>query len=193
MPPHRAVFAAMLFFIAIAAAAAADKPAAPSDVPPAVGSPAPDFTLNTPDGQPITLSKLRAQSPVVLIVLRGWPGYQCPFCTKQVADFIAKRKELEQAGAQLLLVYPGPAENLKAHADEFRSARDLPKSFHFVIDPDYVFTNQYHLRWDAKGETAYPSTFVIDKQGTVRFAHTSHTHADRTTPDQVLKELAAIR
>jgi peroxiredoxin Q/BCP len=171
----------------------ADKPT-PSDVaPPAIGTMAPDFTLNTPEGEAVTLSKLSAKSPVVLIVLRGWPGYQCPICTKQVGQFVAKSKELEKAGATLLLVYPGPSEELKAHAEEFRTGKNLPANFHFVIDPDYVFTNQYHLRWNEKNETAYPSTFIVDKTGTIRYAHTSHTHGDRTSPEMVLEELGKLK
>ncbi|RPI83149.1 MAG: AhpC/TSA family protein, partial [Planctomycetaceae bacterium] len=43
--------------------------------------------------------------------------------------------------------------------------KSLPDSFHLLIDPDYDFTTLYALRWDAKGETAYPSSFVIDAKG----------------------------
>jgi peroxiredoxin len=172
---------------------AADKPAGSMDMPPVVGAVAPDFTLKTPEGEAVTLSKLMSQSPVVLIVLRGWPGYQCPICTKQVGQFVAKSKEIEKTGATVLLVYPGPSEELKAHAEEFRTGKNLPANFHFVIDPDYVVTNQYHLRWNEKNETAYPSTFILDKSRTVQYAHTSHTHADRTTPETVLEELAKLK
>ena len=62
--------------------------------PPAVGDVAPDFTLKTLDAKSIALKQLTAQSPVVLIVLRGWPGYQCPLCTRQVHDFVSQASEL---------------------------------------------------------------------------------------------------
>ena len=189
MRPVAAVALALL----ILPLSGADKPAASMDMPPQVGAIAPDFTLKTPEGEAVTLSKLTSKSPVVLIVLRGWPGYQCPICTKQVGQFVARSKEIEKAGATVLLVYPGPSEDLKAHAEDFRTGKNLPATFHFAIDPDYMFTNQYHLRWNEKNETAYPSTFVLDKTRTVRYAHTSHTHADRTTPETVLEELAKLK
>jgi len=170
---------------------AADTPM--REGPPAVNSVAPDFTLKTPEGEAFTLSKMTGESPVVLIVLRGWPGYQCPICTRQVGQFVARAKELQKTGAQLLLVYPGPAKELKAHAEEFRTGKNLPANFHFVIDPDFVFTNQYHLRWNEKNETAYPSTFILDKSRTIRYAHTSHTHDDRTSPETVLAELGKLK
>jgi hypothetical protein len=41
---------------------------------------------------PLTLAILStelAHGPVVLVMLRGWPGYQCPFCTRQFGDDIS--------------------------------------------------------------------------------------------------------
>src|SRR5215475_9101458 len=141
--------------------------------PPAVGEPAPNFTLNTLDDKQVELKQLTAKSPIVLVVLRGWPGYQCPLCTRQVNEFVPQAAEFTSAGAQVLMVYPGPAQNLQVHGEEFLRDKNWPKAFLFVTDPDYSFVNAYGLRWEARGETAYPSTFVIDKQGKVRFAHIS--------------------
>jgi peroxiredoxin len=159
--------------------------------PPAVGDAAPDFTLKTLDAKPVQLKQLTAQSPVVLVVLRGWPGYQCPLCTRQVHDFVPHASEFTSAGAKVLMVYPGPAQNLQAHAEEFLRDKNWPKDFLFVIDPEYNFTSAYGLRWDAKGETAYPSTFIIDKSQKVRFAHISKQHGDRVSAARVIKELSS--
>ena len=43
--------------------------------PPRMGTEAPDFVLKTLDNQPVCLSDLTAEGKVVLVVLRGWPGY----------------------------------------------------------------------------------------------------------------------
>ena len=163
---------------------------AESTRPPEVGQKAPDFALQTPGGERVELSKVLTDGPVVLVVLRGWPGYQCPFCTKQVGEFVGHSADLEKAGARVVLVYPGPADKLKEHAEEFAHGKGMPAGFHFLIDPDYTFTNRYGLRWDAKGETAYPSTFVIDRDSTVRFAKVSKGHGDRASVAEVLKALA---
>src|SRR6266496_4413502 len=88
-----------------------------------VGDKAPDFTLKSIDDQTVRLSELTAKGNVVLIVLRGWPGYQCPICDRQVHDFIASEAGFVEAKAQLIFVYPGPANDLKAHAEEFKSWR----------------------------------------------------------------------
>lgn len=198
--PHRILtptaFLCTLAFLAVTVPSfAADSTTQPASRPstPAVGDTAPDFSLNALDGSPIRLSTLTQQGPVVLLVLRGWPGYQCPICTKQVADFMAHQKDLQSAGARILMVYPGPSDQLKDHAEEFLHGKGLPEQFYFVIDPDFTFTNAYGLRWNAPKETAYPSTFVIDSKNIIRYAHTSHTHGDRSSAPDVLKTLSTLR
>lgn len=158
---------------------------------PDVGGKAPDFTLSTPEGVQVRLSSLNAKGKVVLIVLRGYPGYQCPYCLRQVHDFQVNAQRFAAQGVQVLLVYPGPPADLGDRAKEFLAKEgELPANFHLVIDPDYKFTNQYGLRWDAEHETAYASTFLIDRQGRVVFRKISHTHADRTNAEDILAELA---
>jgi peroxiredoxin len=157
---------------------------------PAVGTKAPDFTLSTPEGDPVRLSDLTAKGTVVLIVLRGYPGYQCPYCQRQAHDFQLNAGKFTALGAQVLLVYPGPPADLDKRAQEFLAKQgSLPTGFHLVIDPDYKFTNQYDLRWDAPNETAYPSTFLINRKGMIFFNHISHAHGDRSTAQDVLAEL----
>lgn len=158
---------------------------------PDIGQKAPDFTLSTPDGHPLSLSGFTSKATVVLVVLRGYPGYQCPYCQRQVHDFVANADKLAALNAQVLLVYPGPPAELDQRAKEFLvKQNELPANLHLVIDPDYKMTNQYALRWDAPKETAYPSTFLIDRHGVVFFRKISHSHDDRAAADDVLAELA---
>jgi thioredoxin-dependent peroxiredoxin len=157
-----------------------------AEKPPAVGDEARDFELSALGGDKVKLSKLTDAGPVVLVVLRGYPGYQCPLCTRQFGEFLDKADEFKKVGAQVVFVYPGPAEKLKERAGEFVKGKDYPAHFQFLLDPDYTFTNAYGLRWDAKNETAYPSTFVIDGKRRVTFAKVSKTHGDRSKVTDVI-------
>lgn len=161
--------------------------------PPKVGDKAADFTLESLGGEEVTLSKVTAKSPVLLVVLRGFPGYQCPICSRQVASLQGKQTAIAEAGARVLLVYPGPSADLKSKAKEFLASKVLPDHFTLLLDPNYKFTNAYHLRWNAKRETAYPSTFVIDQARKIRFAQISKTHGGRTKTETVLQELAKLK
>lgn len=158
---------------------------------PKVADQAPDFTLKTLEDKDVKLSELTAKDTVVLVVLRGWPGYPCPLCTKQVRDFTDSAGDFAKAKARVVMVYPGPSDKLKAHAKEFLGNTEWPKDFVFVTDPDFTMVNAYGLRWDAKSETSYPSTFVIDRKGVVRFAKISKGHGDRSKSGDVLEAVKA--
>jgi peroxiredoxin len=158
---------------------------------PAVGDKANDFALNTLDDKTVRLSELIHSGPVVMVMLRGWVGYQCPLCTRQVADLRAHAKQLADSGAQVVMVYPGPADGLKQHAEEFVGGKSLPSKFYFVLDPKMQLVSDWDLRWDAPNETAYPSAFVIDANGVVRFAKVSTSHGGRASANEILAALPA--
>lgn len=179
-----------LLLVAALGSTAARCPVAAAE-PPNVGQKAPDFALNTPSGEPIQLSKQIGDSTVVLVVLRGFPGYQCPYCQKQVHDFIEHAADFAAKNTKVILVYPGPPANLDQHAKEFLTQQlGLPTNVVLVIDPGYVLTNRYDLRWDAPGETAYPSTFILDRKGLIISEKISHGHGDRTSASDVLARIS---
>lgn len=183
--------AAVLFSIGTGGALGASQvPAVPGGVP-TVGDVAPSFALPSMSGETVRLAEVLKDGPVVLVMLRGWPGYQCPFCTRQFADFLANADALRARHARVIFVYPGPAEGLTDHATAFTAGKDLPAHFTFLTDPDYVFTNAYGLRWNAPKETAYPSTFVLDARGRITFAQTSREHGGRVPVADVLAALHA--
>ena len=159
---------------------------------PGVGDQAPDFALRSVQGAEVKLSEVAAKGSVVLLVLRGFPGYQCPICSRQVQDFISQAEGFAGAGARVVMVYPGPADNLQGRANEFIEGKTLPENFDVLLDPGYKFTNLYGLRWDAPRETAYPSTFLIDKSRKVFFANVSKTHGGRTKAAEMV-ELVSSR
>ena len=138
------------------------------------------------------LSKRIGNSTVVLVILRGYPGYQCPYCQKQVHDFIAHSAEFAAKNTSVILVYPGPFASLNQHAKDFLAQQpSLPANVVLVTDPDYVLTIRYDLRWDAPGETAYPSTFILDRHGSIIFEKISKEHGDRTMASDVLTRISA--
>ncbi len=156
-----------------------------------------DFSGITMNGAPFQLSKHIEKGSVVLIMLRGFPGYQCPVCSTQVAGYIAKAEEFEkQKNTPVIFIYPGEVKNLDKKAKEFtvplEEKQDLPANFIFVIDSDYKITNQLGLRWKAPDETAYPAAFVIDHKGYIQYAKVSDDHHGRATAEEILEFLDII-
>ncbi len=160
---------------------------------PGIGDKAPDFTLSTPSGSPLHFRGIFANGEVVLVILRGYPGYQCPYCQRQFHDFMQNASKFADANAQVVLVYPGPPADLAQKAKEFTADQHLPSNIHLVIDPDYKVTNLYGLRWDAPKETAYPSTFLVNSKDVIVFRKISRSHGDRTTAAEILSEIAKTK
>jgi thioredoxin-dependent peroxiredoxin len=157
---------------------------------PGKGQTAPDFTLSTLSGTPVRLSSQASKGTTVLVILRGYPGYQCPFCQKQAHDFIAHASDFAKKKTSVLLVYPGPPAELDRRAKEFLEKQAaLPENVTLVTDPDYQVTNLYGLRWNAPQETAYPSTFLLDTKRVVMYEKISRSHGDRATANDVLSEI----
>lgn len=158
--------------------------------PPAMGDKAPEFTLSNMQGSKMKLSDFTAKSAVVLVVLRGYPGYQCPYCTRQIQEFVSNAEAFKKQGVNVVFIYPGPPDDLPGKAAESAAGKQLPENFTLLLDPGYEFTNLYNLRWDAPKETAFPSTFLINREGKVFFAKISNSHGGRTSAAEILDALA---
>lgn len=157
---------------------------------PQVGEMAADFELRSVTGESVKLSDQLQQSPVVLVVLRGFPGYQCPVCGRQVQELMQHAAAFRKHQARVLLIYPGPAAGLEAKAKEFLHGEALPEPLQMLLDPDEAMVTAWGLRWSAPKETAYPSTFVIEPSGKIRFAKVSASHGGRASAEEILKTLA---
>ncbi len=158
-----------------------------------VGDKAIDFDLPVVGGKDfIELKKQYEQGPVVVIVLRGYPGYQCPICSRQVSGLVNRAKALASATDRVILVYPGEPTLLERHAEEFMGSRSLPEPLVIVRDEGLKMVNQWGLRWDAPHETAYPATYIIDRNGRVSWSKVSDNHAGRSTVEEIMKELRKL-
>ena len=149
------------------------------------------------NGTDFSLAKMVEKGSVVLVMLRGYPGKQCPVCSTQVAGYIAKADAFKQErDTPVVFIYPGKVDNLEKRASEFTAPLekevDLPGNFTFLLDQDFNITKQLNLRWDKAGETAYPAAFVIDHDGYIQFAKVSDNHGDRATADEILEFLEII-
>jgi peroxiredoxin len=159
---------------------------------PTAGERAPDFTLSTIDGTNVSLSGLARNGRVAVVLLRGYPGYQCPFAQQQFQSFTQAATQFATLSTEVLFVYPGNGgKDLAANAWAMLGGQTLPANVHLVLDPDYVFATKYGLRWDAEGQTVYPSTFLIHPDRTVFFAHTGQSQSDLTQSADALAVIAA--
>lgn len=136
--------------IAIAVAAGAFvlwKLVAPS--PPTQG-PAPDFTLETTEGETLTLSELQGQ----VVVLNFWATW-CGPCRAEIpelARFHAQHPEVELLGISV-------DEDL-SEASVAKIGQRLGITYPVLHDPTGVASGPYRV-------STLPTTFVVDEQGQI--------------------------
>ncbi|MEM2124162.1 MAG: ATPase domain-containing protein, partial [Methanolinea sp.] len=78
-------------------------------------------------------------------------------------------------------------EFLQAARRESRTTAAVPLPV--VLDADYKAVNQLDIR----GNQAKPSTYILDKEGNVRFAYVGAYDADRPSVKAILDQLDAIQ
>jgi peroxiredoxin Q/BCP len=85
------------------------------------GQPAPDFTLQNQDGEPVTLSSLRGRWVVVYF----YPKADTPGCTAQACGIRDHSADYQAANAVVLGVSPDPVADLRKFADKYGLAFTL--------------------------------------------------------------------
>ncbi|HEX4044773.1 MAG TPA: thioredoxin-dependent thiol peroxidase [Gammaproteobacteria bacterium] len=128
-----------------------------------IGKPAPDFTLLTDNGQPITLSALKGQK----VILYFYPKDDTPGCTQQACDF---RDQFSQFKAQGVTIFGISKDSVKSHT-KFKEKYQLP--FTLLVDDQGQVCETYGVFKPKSlfGKTflgIQRSTFLIDEQGILR-------------------------
>lgn len=192
MSAVQSISLALLLFSASMCIAADDASESPARQE--VGDRVTNFDLSIVGGDGyIELSEQYKQGPVAVIVLRGYPGYQCPLCSQQVSTLRNRAKALAKSFHRVILVYPGEADQLQRHAEDFLGSRALPDPLVMVRDDDLEMVKSWGLRWNAPRETAYPAAYIIDRNGRVRWSKVSDNHAGRASVEELLRELRKLK
>ncbi len=138
------------------------------------------------DGKPVSLADYRGKKNVVLVFTRGYNGSICMFCSAQLSRLVRNHAEFAKRDAEVLMVFPGPKEHLgKLLADGQVKADNAAVPFRILLDPDFVAVDKLGIR----GSLAKPSTYILDKQGQVRFAYVGAYASDRPSIKGMTEQL----
>ena len=166
------------------------------------GGTAPDFTLNDPEGVPVSSRTLLARGPLVVSFYRGvW----CPYCNLDLQALQAALPEIEARGASLVAISPQTAPNSR------KSQRDNKLSFPILNDakskvaeafgicftlPDDLIDLYKSFKNDLPAFNdnpewvlPMPARYVVDTNGTIAYAEVNPDYTHRPDPSELLPVL----
>ena len=164
-----------------------------------VGDQAPAFTLNDPDGRPVSSTELLRKGPLVVTFYRGvW----CPYCNMELQALQATLPAILEASANLVAISPQVASNSR------KSVRQNALTFPILSDPhndvaaafglrfalqDYLVDLYKSLKNDLpsfNGDPSWtlpmPARYVIAPDGTIVYAEVNPDYTRRPDPSQML-------
>ncbi|HET6609482.1 MAG TPA: peroxiredoxin-like family protein [Rhodopila sp.] len=166
------------------------------------GDKAPAFSLNDPDGKPVSSRDLLAHGPLVVSFYRGvW----CPYCNMELQALQETLPEFEKLGASLVAISPQTAANSR------KSVRQNELGFPILSDthndvaaafglrfamPDYLIDLYKSLKNDLpsfNGDDSWtlpmPGRFVIGQDGIILYAEVNPDYTRRPEPANMLPAL----
>ncbi len=169
-----------------------------------VGDKAPDFELPNAAGKTVKLADLTARGPVVITWYRG--GW-CPYCNIALRGFHKALPEIRAASATLLALSPETPDNTLSTVEknhlEFEVLSDrgnkVAHSFGVAYKIPKVIAEQFKGRLDLakhngddSGELPLGATYVVDREGVIRYAFVDADYRKRAEPSTVLAVLRGL-
>lgn len=116
------------------------------------GQPPMPLLLNDPDGKPVDLANLKGQ----VVLVNFWATW-CEGCREEIPALNRLQQRFKERKLQILGVNIGEG---KARIDQF--TQRIPIRYTILRDVDSVAMKAWHVR-------IMPTTFLIDKQGRLRY------------------------
>jgi len=160
-----------------------------------VGDAAPDFELPGTDGLSFRLSEQRGHN----VVLAFYPGDATTVCTKQFCSYRDKADQLDRLDAKVFGISPQSVESHERWVEE--QQLNVP----LLADEDLAVSRLYGVTgWigplarltelvDAPGgRYVQRATFIVDREGIVRFRQVSRTGVRFSTVGEIEQALADL-
>jgi thioredoxin-dependent peroxiredoxin len=147
-----------------------------------VGSKVPDFSLFDQDGKLFHISDIIGKCNLVIFF---YPKDNTAGCTKEACTFRDMYQDFTDAGADVIGISPDSRESHKG----FATSNKLP--FTLLSDENKTARNLFGVPTDLFGLIPGRVTYIIDKQGIVRYIFKSQSQVEKHVNEslRILKTL----
>ena len=148
---------------------------------PAVGSPAPDFTLPSTAGTDVTLSQLRGRNVLVAFFPLAFTGV----CTAELSSFTDDHAAFRDADTEVLPISVDSIPTLKEFKAKERMSMELLSDFKREVSRRYgtLIEDRFHSN---------RSYILIDRGGVVRWTFAEDTPGTRRDNAGLLQQIRAL-
>ena len=148
-----------------------------------LGSAAPDFSLESNDGSLIRLSEFKGQKNVVLYFMRE---FMCLSCQRHAAQLGRMYSSFQAHDAEVLVIGHGSR----------KLAEYVSKSLRLPFPVLFDLTRDTYERYDLSKilmAIQRSGTFLIDKQGVVRYIHQATNPQSSVDEAELMAELEKLQ
>lgn len=149
---------------------------------PAPGDTAPDFTIVTTTGQPVTLSSHRGTKNVLVAF---FPLAFTSTCTTELCEFTEDFGAFESSDVVVIPISVDAVPSLKAFKEKLAIRTELASDFRRDVSRAYGVLNDEQF-------FANRAYFLVDKQGVVRWAYVEKLNRERRQNSEILAEIAKL-
>ena len=148
---------------------------------PATGAQAPDFTLPSTSGRPVSLSSFRGRN----VLLAFFPAVFTRVCDAELCSFRDDFSEFATANTSVVPI----STDTTGRQQEFNEAERLPMDL--LSDADGTVSRQYGV-FDTRRSRSNRAYVLVDRDGVVRWVHAEEHGGHRRENAELLAEIAGL-
>ncbi len=154
------------------------------------GQPCPDFNLPDENGAPVTKKDFEGKFLLLIFVRGDW----CPGCHIMLRTYNRHKEKFAERGVNLLSIGPDPLGVNK------EMVQKLGLHYHILSDDKQMLAKQFcvELPKTIPGAPAFdfiplPASFLIDKEGIVRYTSRADKAGEILNPEQIFAVLDSLK
>jgi peroxiredoxin len=169
------------------------------------GDKAPMFELPDAHGNIVNFADVLAAGPAIVCFYRGaW----CPFCNLELRAYQRELSAMEDAGVTLVAISPNTPDSSLGLIDKHEltypvlsdAENAVAKQFNLVYTMEEGLVEYYAghdrdiaaMNGSEVWELPVPATYVVDRDGTIRYAFVDLNHRERAEPSEVVAIAAEL-